>query len=343
MSQQPNHRDRLRVSTLIAALALVASLSVTAPAGARLHGNPMAKGPWFVDLHWNAAARSSDPRIRRYIGSVPMAEWVVESFTRADVAQYVQRVREEERRPGSMAMFAVHGLPHAACGNYDGGGPAGARKYRKWVRGIAAGIGRAKAIVFLEPDGVAAAAECMQGGNLARRLSLIRYAVGQFAKRPNVGTYIDAGTSDWRPAGQMARMLRKAGIRRARGFALNVTHYDWTWNQLRYGDRISRATGGKHFVVNTAYNGRGPLYKAGGTQGEVWCDPPGRALGPVPTLKTGDRRADAFFWIGNPGIADNCGHYHAGQWVPAIARSLIRNARRRGSEYPRYRRHHGRK
>lgn len=196
----------------------------------------------------------------------------------------------------------------------------------------------------MEPDGLPAARQCTRGRNLRDRLAAIRYATLQFARLPNTGVYIDAGTSDWRPAGEMAHLLELAGVGHVRGFSLNVTHYDWTANQIRYGDRIARATH-KHFVVNTAYNGLGPIYKNGtGSHGEKWCNPPGRALGPLPTTNTGDSRADAFFWIGGPGTSDNCGrgHKRAGVFDPRWAAELIDNAlHRRGAEYPYYRGHLG--
>jgi len=38
---------------------------------------------------------------------------------------------------------------------------------------------------------------------------------------------------------------------------LNVTHFDWTRNNIRPGLKISRLTGGKHFIISTAFNGHG--------------------------------------------------------------------------------------
>ena len=41
---------------------------------------------------------------------------------------------------------------------------------------------------------------------------------------------------------------------------LNVTHYDWTAANIKHGLEISRLTGGKHFIINTSENGRGPVH-----------------------------------------------------------------------------------
>ncbi len=326
--------------------------------------------PWFVDYAYGAAAgfntknvpdsQRTTPFIRRYIGTVPQSEFVPRSYTEQSIRDYVNRVGRDhqlygqtlppEAAPDTLAAFSIHGLEHQRCGGrYTGGGRRANAAYRRWVEGIARGIGDAKAIVFVEPDGIPAAAQCLSGRALHARLATIRYAVTKFAALPNVGVYIDAGTSDWRPASEMAALLKQAGVYLVRGFSVNITHYDFTWHQLRYGDQIVRllARGHrarKHFVVNTAYNGVGPLYKTGlKTEGEVWCDPPGRALGPLPTLETGDPLADAFFWIGGPGISDNdCGkgHLPAGTFDPKWATQLINTALRAAAkgkaDYPEY-------
>ena len=90
-------------------------------------------------------------------------------------------------------------------------------------------------------------------------------------------------------------------------------------------------TGGKHFVVNTAENGRGPLVPRNRVQhgNEVLCNPPGRGLGPKPTFNTGYRNVDAFAWIANPGKSGGpCrpGAPPTGYFWPKFALELARNA-----------------
>ena len=91
-------------------------------------------------------------------------------------------------------------------------------------------------------------------------LDLLRYGVDVLSTLPNATVYLEAGASDWEPATRTAKQLRYIGIRKVRGFMLNVTHYDWTGNNILHGLQISRMTGGKHFIVNTASNGRGPVH-----------------------------------------------------------------------------------
>ncbi len=97
------------------------------------------------------------------------------------------------------------------------------------------------------------------------------------------------------------------GIEKVRGFMLNATHYDWTAANIRHGLDISRLVGGKHFIVNTAENGRGPVYyRVKRRTINIWCNPGLRGLGPPPTTTTSNPLADAYLWISRPGYAQSC-------------------------------------
>jgi len=120
-------------------------------------------------------------------------------------------------------------------------------------------------------------------------------------------------------------------VAKIQGFFLNSTHFDWTTKEIRYGEEISRLTGGKHFVVNTAENGRGPLVPENRVKNgnEVLCNPQNLGLGPVPTADTGFRNVDAFAWIANPGKSGGqCrpGAPKTGNFWLALALELVRNA-----------------
>jgi endoglucanase len=112
---------------------------------------------------------------------------------------------------------------------------------------------------------------------------------------------------------------------------LNVTHFDWTANNIAYGKKVSRLVGGKPFVISTSNNGRGPVhYKQWVNRRQhrwrrvnVYCNPQLRGLGPAPTTNTGDAKVDAFFWIGRAGMsgagACNGAPPKAGTWWPERA------------------------
>ncbi|GGY29377.1 glycoside hydrolase family 6 protein [Streptomyces omiyaensis] len=93
------------------------------------------------------------------------------------------------------------------------------------------------------------------------------------------------------------------------------------------GRRLSVLVGGKPFVVDASRDGNGPY--AEGDPAEDWCDPPGRALGTPPTLRTGDPLVRAPLWIERPGESDGeCrSGPGAGERFGAYAREPAHDAR----------------
>jgi endoglucanase len=112
-----------------------------------------------------------------------------------------------------------------------------------------------------------------------------------------------------------------------------VSNYRTTRELLAYGEAVSQLVGGRHFVIDTSRNGRGPLPERLQRKPEdSWCNPPGRGLGRAPTARTGHALADAFLWIKRPGESDGTcnGGPVAGQWWPERALELARLARTGG-------------
>jgi endoglucanase len=120
--------------------------------------------------------------------------------------------------------------------------------------------------------------------------------------RPRTTVYVDAGNSNWMPVAVMAGRLRAVGVSRARGFALNVSNFNWTASERSYGRKLSAATHGAHFVIDTSRNGRGPA------PGNEVCNPPGRGLGVPPSTRTATPLADAYLWVKIPGESDGACH-----------------------------------
>jgi endoglucanase len=315
-------RMRLR---LAAGLLLVALACAAAPAGASQPGNPFAGAPWYVDAQTkpalaeqalrDAGQRDDADRID-VISRTPTAKWYIASNP-AD-SRWVQGYfsRADAWNPNGLVVLALHGLPHQVCAGENPAGASDASSYRAWVDGYARALANRRSVVVLEPDALAAAS-CLSKADRAERYALIAYAARTLSALPHTGVYIDAGAGDWLNVNEAARRLRAAGVRYARGFALNSTHFDWTSAEVSYGAKLGRMLGGKHFVVNTAFNGRGP--KLRGRYYHEWCNPSGRALGPLPTLRTGNRLADAFYWLNTPGESD--GHCNGGPsvgtfWLP---------------------------
>ena len=154
---------------------------------------------------------------------------------------------------------------------------------------------------------------------------MLRHGVDVLSALPNATIYLEAGASDWEPAERTAKQLRAIGIHKVRGFMLNVTHHDWTRFNIQHGLDISRRVGGKHFIINTSYNGRGPLHyrkwinraKHMWRRINVWCHPGLRGLGPAPTTATSHSKVDAYMYINRPGYsagACNGGPLPIGTW-----------------------------
>jgi endoglucanase len=166
--------------------------------------------------------------------------------------------------------------------------------------------------------------------SLAAWERMLRYEVDQMATLKHAVVYIEGGYSDANSPRYAARVLNAADVRKVRGFFTNDTHMNWTINEIKYGDAISRLTHGAHFIVNTAQNGNGPkLNPHPTTQGvEDLCNPPGRALGPRPTTSPGYPHVDALLWTYPPGNSSgSCnGGTPSGTWWAARAIDLAAHA-----------------
>jgi len=152
-------------------------------------------------------------------------------------------------------------------------------------------------------------------------MDLIADAVNVLAGQPNVTTYVDIGHSKWLPSDQAAGRLARAGVAKARGFSLNVSNFQWTSDEIAYGNDVSARLGGKGFVIDTARNGQGPA------PDNEWCNPAGRGLGKSPAVAPGTG-PDAYLWIKPPGESDGpCnGGPAAGVWWAQYALGLAQRS-----------------
>lgn len=168
------------------------------------------------------------------------------------------------------ASTQAAGHDHAA----DRGTESGEQAYEHWVDGFAAGLANRPAVVILEPDALAQLKSCLDNAQQHARLQMLSYAV-KTLQRKSDQVYLDAGHSDWVPAGQMAARLRAADIAHAYGFSLNVSNYDPTYREIGYATELDGDLGmAKRFVVDTSRNGTS---SAGGPL-EPDADPISRAL-----------------------------------------------------------------
>jgi endoglucanase len=243
------------------------------------------------------------------------------------VSRYLSRAAVES--PGTVPLLATYRIVDGHCGHWADP-PADQASYHNFITGFAQGIGSYRAVLFLEMDSLITMPCLTRHGQAVREQELHDAINVLTANCPHLVIYLDAGAADALHARAAARFLRRSGVAQIQGFFLNATHFDWTRHEIRYGEQISRMTGGKHFVVNTGENGIGPQRPRDIVhQGlEVLCNP--RAgLGPLPTTSTGFRNADMLAWTSNPGESGGscgAGAPPTGVYWPAYARALVRNA-----------------
>jgi endoglucanase len=315
------------------------ALSITPPAT-----DPLTGAQAFIDRKDGLAAVAARRLKHRHPGEAGRLDviarepdtarwgtWTKVSQVGLQVSNYLARASAES--PGSVPELSTYRIvdaqtTHPACGHYS---DTAAREgtYKRWVTNFARGIGDYRAIVFLEVDSLITV-NCLSHHGVQVRLQELHDAFDALSQDPRVVVYTDAGAADALKADRDARLLRRAGISEIQGFFLNATHFDWTRKEIRYGEKISRMTGGKHFVVNTAVNGHGPVIPTDRVQNgnEDLCSPPRRGLGPLPTFDTGFARVDAFAWIAYPGRSGGCGvgAPPTGRFWVARALSLVRHA-----------------
>jgi endoglucanase len=233
------------------------------------HTNPLAGMPWgnytggqdeIFPYFWGAQGSERQmlakvalrPRMR-WFGS-----WYPDDRAYETARDYVANATQgDSRRLAQIAVFRLVPWEHEACGRLPTGGEQAS--YKHWIDAFAAGIGSSRVALVLQPD--LPFAMCVPHHS-PLPLQLVSYAAQRFSSLPHTSVYIDAGAGDWANVPEAASMLRGAGVRYTRGFALNATHYDTTENEIRFGAGLTRALGAmgirnRHFVINTSSNGHG--------------------------------------------------------------------------------------
>lgn len=297
------------VGSWVALLGLAATLGLAGPASARhpalvmqsVPTNPLAGHKLFVDPS-SAAGRQADAwRSARPADAVALGKIATRAQAdgwTGDVGAAVSKKVGAAAAAGKLPVLVVYDIPKRDCLSFSAGGASSAKEYRRWVRAFAAGIGARPAAVVLEPDALALLG-CLSPAGQAMRLALLKDAVAVLEARPRTSVYLDAGHSSWIGAADMAARLGRAGLERAQGFSLGVSNFRPTPELVAYGKDLSARTGGKHFVLDTSRNGRGP------SADDQWCNPPGRALGLAPrTSSIAEASIDAYLWIKPPGESD---------------------------------------
>ncbi|QJI37109.1 glycoside hydrolase family 6 protein [Pseudomonas sp. ADAK13] len=313
-----------KVASLAACL-IGLSLQPAAHASSTFYVNPESAAAQWVKQHPDSPESA---KIRAAIVNVPSALWLTGTSQTTDkltarINLYVLAAQNVQKVP----ILVAYNLPHRDCsGGASAGGAGSAAEYRGWIDQLVNGVSYQQAVIVLEPDALADM-QCLNRDNRDERLALLNYAISSFRQRaPHADVYLDAGNAGWKPAGLMADELNAAGVKNARGFALNISSF-YTLAQSRdYGAAINAKLSADHdytksIVVDTSRNGNGAV------PGD-WCNPPGRRVG----IQTQSLSPNLLaLWIKLPGNSDgesspktDChGGPAAGTFSAALAVRLI--------------------
>ncbi|GGS62149.1 glycoside hydrolase family 6 protein [Streptomyces cinerochromogenes] len=247
---------RGRAVSVLAALTACAALTTTQ---AQAQTAPVRNGltpatKFYVDPHSKAAKQAlvdfrngdvENATNMARLASWPQAEWFTEG-TPDEVRAKADRLVRRARAVGRTPVLVAYNVPGRDCTQYSSGGAADSAAYRQWIDAFAAGIGDSRAVVVVEPDGVAllpkdcGPATDPTGELTAARVADLAYAVKTLKARPRTAVYLDSGNVQWRSVGDMAQRLLDAGVEYGDGFALNVSNTHPTDHNTRYGTWIAK-------------------------------------------------------------------------------------------------------
>lgn len=249
-----NRTTRTMAAVAVAALAGTAAALTASPAFAAdgetlwVNNNSTTK-QHIAELHLKGQARDD----ARELAGFASASWFTGGTpkeVRNDVHNVVRRADDADAVP----TLVAYNVPFRDCAQYSAGGATSKVEYQAWIDGFAAGIGRDRAIVILEPDGlgiipwyttVDGAAEWCKPAEAdpataaSDRFAMLNHAVDVLSALPNTQVYLDGGNSAWLNVGDNTDRLLKAGVQQADGFFLNASNYQYTENSVAYGHWIS--------------------------------------------------------------------------------------------------------
>lgn len=338
-------RSRLRLWATVLLLVLVGTTAAPTSAhaggsGSDVHASPASAAPIRPT---DGSARAGDPRRTRglfvdprmkaaqagaafsAIGRKAQPLWITDYYDdpAAATRDYVTRAE----RAGKTPLLVVYNIPDRDCGLYSSqDDQVTDAEYRRFVRGVAAGLKGTAPILILEPDAVPFIGNpaCTGQGD---RLALLRDAVTVLTKA-GAWVYLDAGHSGWQTPAHMAPLLAKAGVATARGIATNVANTRATVDEKTYATAVIRELKARRitdvrYVMDTSRNGAG---RNGPENGDV-CNPVDARLGLPPQLRF-QGAFDGRLWVKLPGESDGpCnGGPGSGEFFPTGACRLLGTA-----------------
>ncbi len=331
--------------SLAPALVLAFGLSLAAPFGAEAPGVDASREERPTERA-AAAAKPADPRkrlglyvdpkmpayqrggvYRERIGTVAQAFWVIpEAYDTRSVRAKVEEYTGDARAARKTPVLTVYGIPGRDCGMYSSGNPlTTAAQYRGWIKQLARGLAKKRALVVLEPDALPLFSSSVQAcpQKPAGWQGMLRFATKRLSAS-GAWVYLDAGHSSWTPYDARPRVLKAAGVRHARGISTNVSNFRPTSQERAYAQQLLRGlrrlgVTGKRYVIDTSRNGAVP-----GSDGFDVINPTWARVGKRPRLVF-DGAFDGTLWVKHPGESDGTvnGGPPSGQWCDLLADRLL--------------------
>jgi endoglucanase len=243
--------------------------------------NPLAGVEWGVYLG------SQDPAVigwdklgqagRDRLATIPMihkakffGRWIADGDAEKKTEQYIEGAQAGD--PSKLTILTLFRMfPWEGEARVDKRLPTPAEQaaYKKYVTGMAQGIGNDKVAVVLQPDGYfAKKAYDAFVKKLGRKKALLPARLLAWTSKvlsalPNTTVYVDMGSGDWvrGRVAPVAKFLKYSGVQYARGFSLNVSHKDYLDDEILFAKQVSQALAkmgikGKHAVLDTSDNGQ---------------------------------------------------------------------------------------
>ena len=208
----------------------------------------------------------ADAALLAKMETTPQATWVTKGRPQ-DARRAVTQAVAVAAVQHAVPVVVAYDIPGRDCANLSAGGATSTADYEAWIDGFARGIGNAKAVVILEPDGLGLLPSTCGAGfpfTDTERYAELNYAVDRLEQQPNTLVYLDGTHPAWLAVGDIAQRLVAAGVQRAQGFFLNASNYQYTANDVFYGTWVSDCIAYATHVSPGDYGGCPNQYWDGG-------------------------------------------------------------------------------
>jgi endoglucanase len=244
MFNQRKQNHLLVLSTLVVALiasvpmlALAKSPSTLAP-NTQFYVPKPNNGALAQIATLTSSGNKADANLIKEMINTPQSVWFT-SGTPKTVMQDVRNTVQRAADKGQVPVLVIYNVPGRDCSQYSAGGAPTGDAYKAWVGGFVVGLGNYKALIILEPDGLALLPTDCGQPDTYDRVSLINYAAHALLNDSNAYVYLDAGHSAWHSVGDISSRLVAGGVQDVEGFFQNVSNYQFTANSVEYGNWIS--------------------------------------------------------------------------------------------------------